>query len=97
MTYAIETLEDNGDLVDIHYFCGQFCSDDAERRVLAAEQVYNNGRARFAFTEHICPETDYDVWCAECGDFLWHGIECECDDTSVDREPVEIREGELIG
>lgn len=26
-------------------------------------------------------ETDYDVWCASCRVFLWHGLQCddECD------------------
>ena len=37
-------------------------------------------------------ETDYDVWCAACGEFLHHGLECDCptDDTGVqpDRDPA---------
>ncbi|MCV7247642.1 hypothetical protein H7J07_05310 [Mycobacterium koreense] len=36
-------------------------------------------------------ETDYDVWCAACGEFLHHGLECDCaadeDGTLPDRDP----------
>jgi hypothetical protein len=41
-------------------------------------------------------ETDYDVWCAACGDFMWHGLECECPDRSVPREPVDVTGLDLL-
>ncbi len=38
-------------------------------------------------------ESDSCVWCFGCGDFLRHGLECECGDNGhnpeADREPME--------
>lgn len=31
-------------------------------------------------------ETDSDEFCAGCGDFLRHGLECECENPEEDRE-----------
>lgn len=102
MTYVMETLAENGDLVDVHYECGPTCQQRAACLVGAkwarGERVdYANGQPRFDFTTVICPETDYDVWCHVCGDFMWHGMNCECEDPTADREPVEVKEGELLG
>ncbi|MEB3023380.1 MULTISPECIES: hypothetical protein [Mycolicibacter] len=39
----------------------------------------------------LAGETDYDVWCAACGDFIRHGLECGCnvgdDGLQPDRAP----------
>lgn len=95
MTYAIETLAENGDLIDLRYLCSSFCAWDAEKLVSVSEQVYGNGQERYAVNRHFGVETDYDVWCAQCGDFMWHGMHCECDDTETPREPVKQPEGVL--
>jgi hypothetical protein len=34
-------------------------------------------------------ETSADTWCGACGDFMWHGADCECPDTSVERDPLD--------
>lgn len=34
-------------------------------------------------------ESDSDEWCAACGDFLRHGMNCECPDPDRDREPLD--------
>lgn len=33
-------------------------------------------------------ECDYDTWCAACGDFISHGLECECPDTDTLRDDM---------
>lgn len=31
-------------------------------------------------------ETGSDEWCAACGEFLGHGVDCECPDKDTDRD-----------
>lgn len=39
----------------------------------------------------VAGETDYGVWCVACGEFLHHGLECDCatdgDGLQPDRAP----------
>jgi hypothetical protein len=57
----IHMIEDErGDLVDIDYYCSQYCADAA-----------NIPQPSLTFGE----ETDYCIICANCGDHIQRGIE----------------------
>lgn len=49
-----------GDLVDVDYYCSQICAD---RAGIPQPSAWPGGM-----------ETDYDKYCANCGDFIEHGI-----------------------
>lgn len=36
----------------------------------------------------LAGETDYDVWCAACGEFLHHGLSCDHSDSGQDLPPL---------
>lgn len=42
-------------------------------------------------------ERDTDEWCAACGDFIRHGLECGCEDRDSDRVPMVGPHVDLIG
>jgi hypothetical protein len=33
-------------------------------------------------------ETSADTWCGACGEFMWHGADCECPDKTAARDPL---------
>jgi hypothetical protein len=33
-------------------------------------------------------ETSADTWCGSCGEFMWHGADCECADKADPRPPL---------
>lgn len=80
---------------ELHESCGsQRCST----AILEAVGVTLNGRHPSEVTDEpagdgvqvsvlLAGETDYDVWCAACGEFLHHGLSCDCS-SSADREPA---------
>lgn len=101
--HVIDFNAPNGDIVDREYLCSADCqyltmiglanSDTAWRGLIpeyhAGTQRAGNGDSIEYGAWPCGEETDYDVWCANCGDFLWHGLNCDCDDRSVERDPVE--------
>jgi hypothetical protein len=65
MTYVNMIEDKNGDLVDIEYYDSALCFTEATGR-----EAYGNA----------CPggsETDYNVHCDNCGDFMWLGLEAQ--------------------
>jgi hypothetical protein len=60
----VNMIEDKrGDLVDIAYYCSQRCADAAG---IPQPSAWPGGM-----------ETDYDQYCAQCGDHIAHGLQCE--------------------
>ena len=63
MTY-VEMIEDSqGDLVEIEYYCSAICYE-SDKGKSASGQAWPGGM-----------ETDYDVRCSRCADFMWKGLE----------------------
>ncbi len=60
----VNLVEDSkGDLVDIEYYCGALCARDAN---VPEPSAWPGGM-----------ETDYDQYCASCGDHITCGLQCE--------------------
>ena len=63
MTHANMIEDSQGDLVDIEWFCSASC--------------YSSSTNNEAYG-HAWPggdETDYDVYCHNCKDLIWHGLQ----------------------
>lgn len=89
------TISRGGQTEDLHESCG---SPRCSVAILEALGVNVSGRRPADIDSEdvggatrisVLPagETDYDVWCAACGEFLHHGLSCECPN-SADREPA---------
>ncbi|MEU4534368.1 hypothetical protein AB0G15_05835 [Streptosporangium sp. NPDC023825] len=94
MTTHILTSGRNGQTEDVRYFCSFDCM---ARKILeitgiavsdAGEHTDREGNTYSWGAWPGGSETNYDVWCVGCGDFLWHGLECACQNTEDDREPL---------
>lgn len=81
MAYALVYSRD-GQTEDVEYFCGYSCQIN---RLTETTLSFEEGAVE---TLNVPTETDHDEWCRACGDFLWHGLECDCEDTENDREPL---------
>lgn len=99
--HSIDVWRDGQTEEHIHV-CSDICQRDALVILGGAGDFGAGDQARPDGTKLIygaipggC-ETDYDVWCAACGAFLWHGLNCECPDTDADRGPVKVFPGELL-
>lgn len=109
--HVIDINEPNGDLQEHWHLCSSACqyqglaaiarsATQTQWRGLvpeygAGEQAAANGQTvQYGAWPGGC-ETDYDEWCAYCGAFLWHGLECECEDRDHDRAPL-AGFGELV-
>jgi len=107
MTNRAISVEHDGYTIDVHHTCGfDNClvqgliklgvpSADAWRLVLRATRklvvpVDENGDAVITLVDP--GECEYDKWCAWCGDFLEHGLNCDCPDTSEERAPLSVGE-----
>ena len=86
---------EEGDLVDIDYFCSGICQDIVLTDLLMfPEDAGIAGKGPSADGATFLSwggwpggsETDYDVFCAACGCHLWHGLQCpaECVDPDED-------------
>ena len=62
MIYAELLEDDNGDLIDVFYYCSSFCYE--------AE----TGKPSYGHAWPSGSETDYDVHCQNCGELLWKGL-----------------------
>ena len=73
MAHYIHYYAENGDLVDIDSFCSHSCMMEKCREL---DQIDLNHETVVIVSQ----ETDYDVFCANCGEFIHHGLQCpnEC-------------------
>lgn len=89
------TISRGGQTEDLHESCG---SSRCSQAILEALGVNVAGRRPADIDGEdvgsgvrisVLPagETDYDVWCAACGEFLHHGLSCDCS-SSTDRAPA---------
>jgi hypothetical protein len=93
---------DGTELVDHLHLCSDLCQRDA-LEILGAEPEFGaglqvlprGGSVSYGAYPGGC-ETDDDVWCVACGRFLWHGMNCECEDRSKNRDPIPVAEGQLL-
>lgn len=71
------------EMFDITYQCSFFCMDQelAGAGIHVTKETPYAGQANMKFGSvswggHPCgDETDYDVYCSQCGELLWHGLE----------------------
>ena len=64
MTIHANFIEDtDNNLIDIQWYCSESCYTNAGHSDIGA---YPCGQ-----------ETDYCVFCSQCGDFIWQGISCD--------------------
>lgn len=70
MIHQITYKDNNGDVVDVQYFCNPLCVALWSVRNVAKG---NDKKLFDAIPTH--PETDYDVHCSGCKELLWKGIE----------------------
>jgi len=97
--YSVE-INRKGYTEEVFYHCSPDCM---ERRVksLTDESVEDGFDAgswekdgiTVSWGRVFSIETDYDVWDTVCGEFMWHGLECECEDPTTERDP--LREDQL--
>lgn len=105
MTTHILTTMDNGQTEDVMYFDTVICMAkkvwsiagvrDASR-FIAGEKTGENGYSYSWGADADGSKTDYDMWCACCGDFMWHGMNCECENTETDREPLTASQLKML-
>lgn len=110
-TCVIDVNEVNGDVREHYHLCSATCQYQALVTIAnsatetqwhglvpeygAGEQTAGNGQTiEYGAWPGGC-ETDSDEWCAFCGAFLWHGLECECPDREAERLPLPDY-GELV-
>lgn len=60
MIHAHFEYDNNGDLVDIQWFCNKSCYNEAGHNGVGGYPCGN--------------ETDYNVYCDNCNDLLWKGL-----------------------
>ena len=60
---------------------------DSDPRLDTGTYTTDDG-IRYTWCQLTSFESDSDVWCKGCGDFMQHGLECECADPTTDREPL---------
>ncbi len=60
---------------------------DASKKTRAQPRIAEDVGGGVRISVLPAGETDYDVWCAACGEFLHHGLSCDCS-SSADREPA---------
>jgi len=65
MIYVEQLEDENGDLVDIFYYCSSFCYET------------ETGKPAYGHGWLYGPETDYDVHCQNCGELLWEGLQLD--------------------
>lgn len=111
MIHVIDVNDVSGDLEEHYHLCSSGCqyqgltemaNSQTETQWRGVIPEYGAGTQRAANGQSVeygawpggC-ETDYDEWCAYCGDFLWHGLNCECEDAETDRKPLDGF-GELV-
>jgi len=100
---AIYSLEvwNKGYTGDVNYYDFIGCLKEAVEHVTGRrwEDMEDNTYTmpdgiRYTWIEHSDSgiETDYDLYCAGfgkgCGDFIQHGLECECEDKEKARDPL---------
>jgi hypothetical protein len=96
-------INSQGSTHTLYEFCGY---DECRRRILElgleipAADVFDrdefvvdvDGTVVTITVNGTLDESDSCVWCFGCGDFLRHGLECECGDNGhnpeTDREPM---------
>lgn len=101
--YGQIEIHSQGSTHTLYEFCGyDECRERILRRGLAVTQteIFEVDEFRvWDGTEYVkitvsgtLNESDSCVWCFGCGDFLRHGLECECEDNGynpeTDREPM---------
>ena len=65
MTIHVEFEEDHkGQLVDTYYYCSAFCYEEDIPEKSSHGKAWPCGS-----------ETDYDVYCSNCDELLWRGLE----------------------
>ena len=89
----------NGSTHTLYEFCG---FDECRERILnlgfeipvslvfETDEFFLNGTEVKVTVRHSLNESDSCVWCYGCGDFLRHGLSCDCKDRGHD--PEEDRE-----
>lgn len=98
--HVIDVIRD-GQTEDHLHLCSGMCQANAlvilgaTRDSGAGIQTVDGSELSYGAHPGGC-ETDYDVWCAACGGFLWHGLECECANKDTDREAIDVKPGELL-
>ena len=102
MTDRAIAVEHDGQTVDVHHTCGfENCLvqglmkmglplRDAWKLVLDEVQEYRIDDLDVVITLVDPSKSNVDTWCAWCGDFLSHGLECDCPDKHKEREPQAI-------
>lgn len=95
--YSLEIWR-SGYTEDVYYYDFSGCLSEAVRtitglpdsdpRLDSGEYTTEDGKLRYTWRQLSSFETDCDVWCKGCGDFMQHGLECECEDPTTDREPL---------
>lgn len=101
-TYTLE-INVNGQTEDIMYFDYVDCMAKKvwsiagvrdESRFSAGERTTGTRDdsdslgTRYTWGRVYGVASDTDMWCESCGDFMQHGLNCECEDTETDREPL---------
>lgn len=78
MTHVVHIKDGKGDVVDIHYFCSDFCMKswlvEFGKAVEPVPTSGENGKYSWGAWPGGA-ETDYDVNCAQCHTHLWDGLE----------------------
>lgn len=93
MAYSLE-IKRNDYTEDVDYFCSADCMEKKVNSVTSgvhgrfdAGSFEGNGVV-YSWGKVYSTETDTDVWDKVCGEFLWHGLECECEDRQTERDPL---------
>lgn len=109
-TYTLE-IQRNGQTEDVMYFDFVGCMakkvwsiagvrDDsrfsAGDRTIATSEDSSSLGTRYTWGSASGTETDTDMWCHGCGDFMQHGLECECEDKETDREPLTAAQMKML-
>jgi hypothetical protein len=95
-------VEHDGQTADVHRTCGHSnCLVGALMKIgvpeLDAYKLTGDELTRYVFPdgdgdvviELTDPgKCDGDTWCVWCGDFLTHGLSCECPDKDTERAPL---------
>lgn len=64
MTYVEFYEDEDGNLIDVDYYCSAGCFSE------------DTGKEAYGHAWPCNVETDYTVYCSCCGDILWHALSC---------------------